>query len=134
MFNYLITLQQGRCLAVNYSLKFIHYLSNVHTWAIFFLRHLANMSRWSPSEHQLTPALSPIWSPCPKLRRPEEVVCSPNDSCSHLTQRLFPQQHTCTILLYTFTLIHTYYTLHSSKQLHSFIYMTNPLFHFFGSS
>ncbi len=56
---------------------------------------------WSPCEHQLTLALSPIWGPPPKPRRPEEVVYSPNDSCSHFAQRLFPpklpQQYTCTI-------------------------------------
>ncbi len=115
-------LQQGWYLAVNSSLIFIHYLSNVHTWAIFFLWHLANMSAWSPSEHQLTPALSPIWGLRPKPRRPEEVVYSLKDSCSHFTQRLFPPklpwQRTCTIPYYTFKLIHTYYTSHSGKQLH----------------
>ncbi len=77
---------------------------------------------WSPSEHQLTPALSPIWGPRPKPRCSEEVVYSPNDSCSHFTQCLFPlklpQQCTCTIPYYTFTLIHTYYTSHLNKQLH----------------
>jgi hypothetical protein len=46
----------------NSSLILVHYLSNVHTWAIFFLRHLANMSSMVPSEHQLAPALSPIWA------------------------------------------------------------------------
>jgi hypothetical protein len=87
--------------AVNSSLRLVRYLSNVHTWAIFFLRHLANTSSLVPFEHQLTPALSPIWGPGPKPRRPEEVVYSQNDSCSHFTQRLFPpklpQQHTCSI-------------------------------------
>jgi hypothetical protein len=86
---------------------------------------------WSPSEHQLTPAMSPIWGPRPKPCRPEEVVYSPNDSCSHFTQCLFPpklpQQHTCTSLHCTFTIIHTYYTSHSSKQLHPFIYMISTL-------
>ncbi len=37
-------LQQGWHLVKNSSFIFTHYLSNVHTWAIFFLRHLANMS------------------------------------------------------------------------------------------
>jgi hypothetical protein len=45
---------------------------------------------WSPSEHLLTPALSPFGGLRPKPRNPEEVVYSPNDSCSHFTQRLFP--------------------------------------------
>jgi hypothetical protein len=92
---------------------------------------------WSPSEHQLTPALSPIWGPRPKPRRPEEVVYSPNDSCSHFTQRLFPprlpQQHTCTTSYDTFNNIHTYYTSHPHEQSYLFIYMTYSHFHFFRS-
>ncbi len=77
---------------------------------------------WSPSEHQLTLALSPLWGPRPKPRRPEEVVYSPNDSCSHFTQCLFPpklpQQHICTTSYDTFNIIHIYYTSHSRKQLY----------------
>ncbi len=80
---------------------------NLHiTWAMYLLGLSPSWGTsrmcpaWSLSEHQLTPALSPIWAPRPKQRRPEEVVYIPNDSCSHFTQRLFPpklpQQHTCT--------------------------------------
>jgi hypothetical protein len=87
---------------------------------------------WSPSEHQLTPALSPIWGPCPKPRRPEEVVYSLNDSCSHFTQCLFPRNflgdiHILFLIIHSI-LIHTYYTSHSNKQSHPFIYMTNHSF------
>jgi hypothetical protein len=88
-------------LAVTSSLKLVHYLSNVHTWAIFFLITSRIRPAWSPCEHQLTPALSPIWGPHLKPHRPEEVVSGLNDSCSHFTQRLFPlklpRQHACTI-------------------------------------
>jgi hypothetical protein len=49
MLTKLIMLQQGWYSAVNSSLILIRYLSNVHTWAIFFLRHLANMSSMVPS-------------------------------------------------------------------------------------
>ncbi len=77
---------------------------------------------WSPSEHQLARALSPIWGLHPKPCRPEEVVYSPYDSCSHFTQRLFPpklpQQHTWTVSCDTFNIIHTYYTSHLHKQLY----------------
>jgi hypothetical protein len=78
--------------AVISSLRLAHNLSNVHTWAIFFLRHLANTVRpaWSPFEHQLTPALSPIWGPSPTPRRPEEVVYI-------VFPPKLPQQHKCTI-------------------------------------
>jgi hypothetical protein len=76
---------------------------------------------WSPSEHQLTPALSPIWGLRLQTRRPEKVVFIPNDSCSHFTQRLFPPRlpwkQTCAVPYYTFTFIRTYYTSHSYKQL-----------------
>ncbi len=58
----------------------------------------------------------------PKPRCLEEVVYSPNDSCSHFTQRLFPpklpQQHTWTVSYDTFNIIHIYYTSHLHKQLH----------------
>ncbi len=71
----------------------------LHSHIIWAMYILGLSSSWgtsricparSPSEHQLAPALSPIWGPRPKPRRPEEVVYSPNDSCSHFTQRLFP--------------------------------------------
>jgi hypothetical protein len=99
----LTTLQQGWYLTVNSSLILIRYLSNVHTWAVSSCGTSQICPAWSPSEHQLTPALSPFWGPRPKPRCPEEVVYSPNDSCSHFTQRLFPpklpQRHTCTIFI-----------------------------------
>jgi hypothetical protein len=116
-------------LAVNSSSKLIRYLSNVHTWAISFLRHLANMSSMVPSEHQLTPALSPLWGPRPKPRRLEEVVYSLNDSCSHFNHRLFlpklPQQY----YIYYFSLYihhHSYLLYITFKQaITSFYYMIN---------
>jgi hypothetical protein len=92
------------------SLRLVHYLSNVHTWAVFFLRHLANTSSmvpfWASTDSGFVPNLGPAR---PKPRRQEEVVYSPNDSCSHFTQRLFPpklpQQHTCTIFSARYTLL-----------------------------
>ncbi len=64
---------------------------------------------WSPCEHQLTLALSPIWGPASEatpsaggyLQSSQEAIYSLNDSCSYFTQCLFPpklpRQHTCTI-------------------------------------
>ncbi len=93
---------------------------------------------WSPSEHQLAPALSPFGGPRPKPRRPEEVVYNPNDSCSHFTQHLFPpkvpQQHTRTISYSTSNIIHTYYTLHLYAHLHLLFDMSCSNIHFFRSS
>jgi hypothetical protein len=62
-------------------------------------------------------------APRPKPHRPEEVVYSPNDSCSHFTQRLFPpkppQQHTWVISYGTLNIIHIFYTSH----LHAHLYL-----------
>jgi hypothetical protein len=82
---------------------------------------------WSPSGHQLAPALSPIWGPCPKPCHLEEVVYSPNDSCSHFTQCLFPpklpQQHTYSASYDTFTsfipIIHLIHTNNYLFYLHN---------------
>jgi hypothetical protein len=95
------------------------------------------VQHWSPFEHQLTPALSPIRGPRPKPCRPKEVVYSPNDSCSHFTQRLFPrklpQQHTCTIfsthLLSFLLIIH-----HIQASIYIHLLQDKSFYHFFGSS
>ncbi len=120
--------------AVNSSLRLVRYLSNVHTWAIFFLRHLANTSSmvpfWASTDSGFVPNLGPA---------SEEVVYSPNDSCSHFTQRLFPpklpQQHTCTIYSIhspSFKLIIPH--IQASIYILLLLYMTKSLYHFFGSS
>ncbi len=82
------TLQQGWYLVKNSSLTLKHYLSNVHTWATFFLRHLANMSSMVPFWASIDSVFVPNWGPRLKPRRQEEVVSIPNDSCSHFTQSL----------------------------------------------
>ncbi len=114
-------------------LELNRYLSNVHTWAISFLRHLANTSRMAPFWASTDSGFVPNPSPRPKLRCPEEVVYSPNDSCSHFTQRLFPPklppQHTCTIfIIHSSSLILIIHHIQVSKyillftwQIHSFI-------------
>jgi hypothetical protein len=122
LLHYNVTTVQGWYLVAN---------SSLHSYIIWEMYILGLSSSWgtsricpawSPCEHQLTPALSPIWGPRPKPNRPEEVVYSSNDSCSHFTQRLFPpilpQQPTCTIPYCTFNIIHIYYTSHSRKQLY----------------
>jgi hypothetical protein len=125
--------------AVNSSLRLAHYLSNV--LYILGLSSSCGTSRirpaWSSFEHQVTPALSPLWGPRPKPRRPEEVVYSPNDSCSHFTQRLFPlklpQQHTCTIFSIhspSFILI----IHHIQANIYILLLQDKSFYHFFGSS
>ncbi len=71
MLTKLITLQQGWYSAVNSFLIHIHYLSNVHTWAIFFLRHLANMSSmvpfWASTDSSFVPNLGPASEATPSI-------------------------------------------------------------------
>ncbi len=89
--------------------------NNVHTWAIFFLRHLANMSSMVPFWASTDSGSSPF-GPCPKPCRLEEVVYILNDSCSHFTQRLFPPrvtQHT-----HGYFLLCTKYIKYHSYLLH----------------
>ncbi len=91
---------------------------------------------WSSSEHQLTPALSPFWGPRSKPRRSEEVVYTPNDSCSNFTQRLFPPKlprniHELFLMIHSTSFIPIVHHIHTT--IISFIYITYSLFHFFGS-
>jgi hypothetical protein len=92
---------------------------------------------WSPFEHQLTSALSPICGPRPKPRQLEEVVYSPNDSCSHFTQCLFPpkrpQQHTCTIFsIHSPSFILIIHRIQAS--IYILLLQNKIILHFFGSS
>ncbi len=113
-------------------------------WAMYILRLSSSWGTsqicptWSPSEHQLAPALSPIWGPRPKPRRPEQVVNSPNDSRSHFTQHLFPpklpKQHTWITSYGTLNIIHIFLYITFTRTFISFIYMTYSHFHFFRSS
>jgi hypothetical protein len=116
------TLAERLAVSWNSPLQLVHNLSNVHTWAMYFLRHLANMSFMVPLQASTGSGSLPIWGgPRLKPRHPEEVVYSLNDSCSHFTQRLFPpilpQQHTETIPT-VHNIIHAYYTSHSYTHLH----------------
>jgi hypothetical protein len=74
---------------------------------------------WSPSEHQLTRGCSPIWGPSPKPRHQEEVVYSPNDSCSHFTQCLFPQklpqQHVLLLMIHLTSFILIIHHIHTNN-------------------
>ncbi len=103
------------------------WLSNVHTWAIFFLWHLTNMSCMVPFWASTDSGSVPIWGPRLKPCRPEEVVYILNDSCSHFTQRLFPPrvpQHTQILFLTA----HTYIEYHSYLLHITFIRTFTSLF------
>jgi hypothetical protein len=112
-------------------------------WAMYILGLFSSWGTsricpaWSPSVHQLAPALSPIWGPRPKPRHPVEVVYSPNDSCSHFTQRLFPpklpQQHTHGLFLTIhstsfISIIHYIYTNNYTFYLHDIFTLSLRIF------
>ncbi len=114
--------------------------NNVHTWAIFFLRHLANMSCMVPFWASTDSGSVPMWGPRPKPRHPEEIVYILNDSCSHFTQCLFPPKvplhtHGCFLLcmqyieyhsyLLYITFAHTFTTLFTCL-VHNFLSCNHP--------
>jgi hypothetical protein len=106
---------------------------NVHTWAISFLRHLANMSSMVSLWASTDSVFVPNWGLCPKPRRLEEVVYIPNDSCSHFTQRLFLRNFLSNIHVLLITIhSHHSYLLYITfiRATITFIYMTYSCFHF----
>jgi hypothetical protein len=123
------------CSKVGIRLKFlftfVHHLSNVHTWAMFFLRHLANMSCMVSFWASTGSGFVHICGPRTEPRRPEEVVNSLNDSCSHFTQRLFPpklpQQHTWIISYSICNIIDIFYTSHLHLLFTCLIYTFTSL-------
>ncbi len=102
---------------------------NVHTWAIFFLRHLANMSCMVPFWASTDSGSVPIWGPRPKPRRPEDIVYILNESCSHFTQRLFTPKvplhtHGCFLLYTQYIEYHSYLLYYTSHlHIHSQLYL-----------
>ncbi len=125
------TLQQGWYLVKNSSFTLGHYSSNIHTWAIFFLRQIANMSSMAPFWASTDSIFVPNWGPCPKPRRPEEVVYIPNDSCSHFTQRLSLRNflsniHVLFITIHSTSFILIIHHIHTS----SYIFYLHDIFTF----
>ncbi len=134
--NSLVTLRKG---GIGFRILFYTHplLCNVNTWAISFLRHLANIFSMVPFWASTDSDFVPIWGPRPKLCRPEEIIYSPNDSCSHFTQRLFPPKlprniHELFLTIHSTSFISIVHHIHASNYI--LIYITYSLFHFFGSS
>ncbi len=100
-----------------------HVQSNVHTWASFFLRHLANTSFMVPFWASTDSGSVPIRGARVRSHaiRRRLFTYSPNDSCSHFTQRLFPPkvpwQRTESFLI--FTIIACTHIIH---HIHTYIY------------
>jgi hypothetical protein len=129
MLTKLITLQQGWYSAVISSLILMRYLSNIHTWAIFFLRHLANMSSMVPSWAWT----DSVWSNAVRKRLFTFLM-----TAAHISPDVFSLRNFLGNVHVLFLIIHsTSFILiihHIRTSNYSFYYMTNSLFHFFGSS
>ncbi len=85
-------------LAANSSLRLACYLSNVHTWAISFLRHLANMSSMVPfcasTDSGFVPNLGPASEATPfsfSLNQTSFISVT----CFDVENRTFPTYSTC---------------------------------------
>ncbi len=114
-------------------LSWLTLFDNVHTWAISFLRHLANMSSMVPFWASTDSIFVPNWGLCLKPRPPEEVVYIPNDSCSHFTERLSLRNFLSNthVLLITIHLHHLYLLyITVIRATIAFIFMTYSRFHF----
>ncbi len=104
---------------------------------MFFLRHLANMSRMVPFWASTDSGSVPIWGPRPKPCCPEEGVYFLNDSCSHFTQHLFPlrvPQHTRDYFLLCAQYIEYHSCLLYITFIHTFTSLFTCLIHDFISS
>ncbi len=126
-------------LVVDTSLKLVRYLSNVHTCAIFFLRHLAN------TYVQRGPLLSVNWLRlCPQsgarvrshgIQRRLFIVLM---TAAHDSPNVFSLRNFLGNIHVLFSLYihhHSYLLYITFKQAFtSFYYMIKSLFHFFGSS
>ncbi len=101
------------------SWRTVHYLFNVRTWAIFFLRHLANMSSMVPLRGSTDSGFVPNLGPRIRshaVRRRLFIVLM---IAAHISPNVFPSETSSATYMYyfyhTFTVIHTNYTSHSNN-------------------
>jgi hypothetical protein len=129
-------LQQGRHLVKNSSLH-----SHI-IWAMYILGLSSSWGTsricpaWSPSEHQLAPALSPIWGiRSHAVRRRLFIVLM---TAAHISPNVFPSETSSATYMYCFLRYiqnHSYLLyITSTWTIKPFIYMTYSQFHFFRSS
>ncbi len=86
-------------------------------------------SSWSPSDHILTPALSPFWgAPVRSHACPEDAVYSLNDSCSCFIQRLFPPSGFSPMYREYLIIIHSIAHIHIIQHIHMYIRIFIPSF------
>ncbi len=104
------------------------------TWAMYILGLSSSWGTsrirpaWFPFEHRLCPQ-SGARVRCHAVRRRLFIVLM---TAAHISPNVFSLRNFLGTYMYyfhyTFTIIHTYCTLHSSKHLHPFIYMLNHSF------
>ncbi len=93
-------------MAVNSSLKLMHYLSNVHTWALFFLRQLANMSSmvpfWASTDSSFVPNLGPAFE-----ATPSRGGCIVLMTADHISPNIFSIRNFLSNVRILFLIIHS---------------------------
>jgi hypothetical protein len=119
----------------------------VHEWAMYIMYILGLCSSWgtsricpawSPSEHQLAPALSPLGAPVRSHavgRRLFKVLMT----AAHISPNVFSLWKFLSNIQGLFLTVHsnishTYYTSHLYAHLHLLFYTSCSHIHFFGSS
>ncbi len=128
-------------LAINWnsSLQCAHDLSNVHTLAMFFLRHIANMSFIVPFWASTDSGSVPIWGARVQshtIRRRLFIVLM---TAAHISPNLFSLRMFLSNIQKLFlivhnNIIHAYYTSHSYTHLHLLFCTPYSYLHFFWSS
>ncbi len=91
--------------------------SNVHIWAMFFLRHLANMSCMVPFWASNDSGFVPIWGPRPKPRRPERLFIVLM-TAAHISPNIFSLRNFLSNIHRLFLRVHASSFIHLYAHLH----------------
>ncbi len=122
----------------NSSLQCVHDLSNVHTWAMFFSRHLASMSFMVPVWASTDSGSVPIWGARVRSHAIQRRLFIVLMTAAHISPNAFSLRkflsNTQRLFLTVHNIIRTYYTSHSYAHLHLLFYMSYSQLHFFWSS
>ncbi len=116
----------------------VHVLSNIHTWASFFLRHLANISFMVPFWASTDSGSVPVWGARVRshaVRRRLFVVLM---TAAHISPNVFSLRMFLGYVQELFLIIHdnsihTYYTSHWYIQLHLLFYISYSYYIFISS-
>ncbi len=120
----------------NSSWQCAHDLSNVHTWAMFFLRHLANMSFMVPFWESTESGSVPIWGARVRSHSIRKRLFIVLMTAAHISPNVFSLRKFHSNIQGLFltvynNIIHTYYTSHSYTHLLLLFYTSCSHLHFF---